>query len=41
MQAATGPQERGPTFPGDLHILYIFNISQEMLKLQFFKLVHL
>ena len=31
----------GPTFPGNLYILYIFNISREMLKLQFFKLVHL
>ena len=25
----------GPTFPGNLYILYIFNISRAMLKLQF------
>ena len=29
------------TFPRNLYILCIFNISGEMLKLQFFKLVHL
>ena len=39
MQAATGKKK--PTFPGNLYILYIFNISREMLKLQIFKLVHL